>query len=60
MPNSPWVCSLLPPPLQVRCLNAQDVAAARNVFKPWHERLVPTAVPLRSQEDDPELLLHIP
>lgn len=44
----------------VRVLNAEDAAAARNVFKPWHERLQPTAVPLRSQEDDPELLIHIP
>lgn len=46
--------------LHIRALNAEDAAAAKNVFKPWHERTQPTAIPLRSQEDDPELLIHIP
>lgn len=45
---------------QVRCLNEQVSGSGRNVLKPWHQRLQPTAEPLRSNEDDTELLLHIP
>jgi len=30
------------------------------VLKPWEKRLEPTQVPLCSNEDDSELLLHIP
>ncbi len=46
--------------IQVTCLNEDVDGSCRNVFKPWTERITPTAVPLRSNEDDPELLLHIP
>ena len=50
----------VPMPGQVRCLNEQVSGSWRNVLKPWHLRLQPTAEPLRSHEDDTELLLHIP
>ncbi|KAF5831916.1 galactose-binding domain-like protein [Dunaliella salina] len=45
---------------RVRCLNEAVPGSCRNVFKSWEKRLEPTQVPLRSNEDDPELLLHIP
>lgn len=46
--------------LQVTCLNEAVDGSCKNVFKPWAERTTPTAIPLRSDDDDPELLLHIP
>lgn len=45
---------------QVRCLNEDVEGSCRNVFRPWDERTAPVAQPLRSDADDPELLLHIP
>jgi hypothetical protein len=47
--------------VQVRCLNEQVAGSCRNVFRAWGERMQPaTPEPLRSNDDDPELLLHIP
>ena len=48
-----------PPGAQVRCLNEEAEGSCRHVFKPWHERLQ-VGPALRSDEDDPELLLHVP
>jgi hypothetical protein len=48
------------PRAQVTCLNEHVDGSCRNVFKPWAQRTSPTAAPLRSNEDDPELLIHIP
>ncbi|KAG1670383.1 hypothetical protein FOA52_000143 [Chlamydomonas sp. UWO 241] len=45
---------------RVRCLNEQDPGSAARVFKPWEQRSEPTVNPLRSNEDDPELLIHVP
>mmetsp|Transcript_14786 Transcript_14786/g.36902 ORF Transcript_14786/g.36902 Transcript_14786/m.36902 type:complete len:210 (-) Transcript_14786:424-1053(-) len=44
----------------VRCLNEAQPGACRGVFKAWAERTQPTQPPLASNEDDPELLLHVP
>lgn len=46
--------------LQVRCLNEQEPGSAARVFKPWDKRMEPTENPLRSNEDDSELLIHVP
>eukprot|EP00951_Prasinocladus_malaysianus_P047446 scaffold650490_cov34-Prasinocladus_malaysianus.AAC.1 len=45
---------------QVSCLNEEDQGSCKNVFKPWHERSTPTESPLRSNDDDAELLIYIP
>lgn len=49
---------------RVRCLNAEgpDGAAAAVLRRPWASRTdpCPPPGPLRSADDDPELLLHIP
>mmetsp|Transcript_8931 Transcript_8931/g.19060 ORF Transcript_8931/g.19060 Transcript_8931/m.19060 type:complete len:208 (-) Transcript_8931:806-1429(-) len=45
---------------RVVCLNERDQGTAKNVFKPWAQRTQPTPAPLRSNEDDDELLLHVP
>ena len=46
---------------QVRCLNEQEEGSAKRVFKPWETRVQPTQPqPLRSNEDEPELLIHVP
>ncbi|KAL4424497.1 hypothetical protein ABPG77_006806 [Micractinium sp. CCAP 211/92] len=49
----------------VRCLNEAVEGSCRKVFKPWHRRLEPAGATgsgeqLDSEEDDPELLLHVP
>jgi hypothetical protein len=46
--------------VQVRCLNEEGDGAAKNVFRPWAERTQPLSQPLRSDPDDPELLVHVP
>jgi hypothetical protein len=55
---------LLPDPcaasLKVRCLNEDVEGSCKNVFKSWSQRSDPTEHPLKSDPDDPELLLHIP
>lgn len=45
---------------QVRCYNERLAGSCRGVFRPWSERLNFSVQPLESDEDDPELLLHIP
>lgn len=45
---------------QVRCLNEAVAGSCRSVFKPWEHRLEPDGPRLCSQDDDPELLLHVP
>lgn len=44
----------------VMCFNEQTPGSCRNVFRPWQQRLDPQAEPLRSNDDDPELLLVVP
>lgn len=45
----------------MRCLNEALEGSCRGIFKPWHQRLDASAGSvLRSEDDDPELLLHIP
>ena len=43
----------------VTCLNAVDDSQAPRILRPWHERRTRDAC-LESEEDDAELLLHIP
>lgn len=45
---------------QVRCLNEAVDDSAKGIFRAWDKRLDSDAEPLESNEDDPELLLHIP
>eukprot|EP00775_Hariotina_reticulata_P003144 gene3144-3421_t len=45
---------------KARCLNEDIEGSCKNVFKPWAQRTQPTEQPLKSDPDDPELLLHIP
>lgn len=45
---------------QVTCLNEETPASCQRVFKPWEDRLNHAGAVLRSQEDDPELLLYVP
>lgn len=44
----------------VRCLNEAVENSAREIFRPWAKRLDPSEHCLQSNDDDPELLLHIP
>eukprot|EP00887_Chlorella_sp_A99_P007810 scaffold20.g7810.t1 len=44
---------------RVRCLNEAVEGSCRGVFKPWEQRLAEGPA-LASDDDDPELLLHIP
>eukprot|EP01026_Neomeris_dumetosa_P041413 TRINITY_DN3431_c0_g1_i6.p2 TRINITY_DN3431_c0_g1~~TRINITY_DN3431_c0_g1_i6.p2 ORF type:complete len:118 (-),score=7.06 TRINITY_DN3431_c0_g1_i6:52-405(-) len=45
---------------KVRCLNERNVGSVQNVFKPWSQRTLPSNPPLQSNEDDPELIVHVP
>ena len=45
---------------QVRCLNEAVDGSAKAVFKTWDKRLDFGPRPLRSNDEDPELLIHIP
>lgn len=45
---------------QVRCLNEAEAGLCKHVFKPWDQRLSTEGPSLRSDEDDPELLIHVP
>jgi len=45
---------------QVRCLNEAEEGLCKHVFKPWHRRLDTDGPSLRSDVEDPELLLHVP
>ena len=46
--------------MQVQCLNEAIQGTCKEVFKPWSKRLEPSDPPLESNENDPELLLHVP
>ncbi len=46
--------------VQVRCLNEAADGSARVVFRAWDQRLDSGEESLESNQDDPELLLHIP
>lgn len=47
---------------KVRCLNEDAAGSCRTVLRPWDARTAaaPPPGPLLSDEDDAELLLHIP
>lgn len=56
-----WLCLItFTTAAQVRCLNEAVAGSCRGVFKEWSKRLEPTSPPLASNDDDPELLLHVP
>lgn len=44
----------------MRCFNEAEQGLCQNIFKPWHRRLDTEGPSLRSNADDPELLLHVP
>lgn len=45
---------------QVWCLNEAMEGSAQGVFRAWDKRLEAPETPLESNDDDPELLLHVP
>jgi PITH domain len=45
---------------QVRCLNEATENSSQGVFRAWDKRLEAPENPMESNEDDPELLLHVP
>lgn len=45
---------------KVRCLNEAVASSCQRVFKPWEKRLDANGPALMSDDDDPELLLHVP
>lgn len=47
-------------PWQVRCLNEATAGSVLSAFRPWHQRLEVPPSPLKSNDDDPELLIHVP
>jgi len=47
-------------PLQIIALNEAQAGSVRNVFRPWAERLDLSQPTLDSNEDDAELLIHVP
>ncbi|KAH7622446.1 putative PITH domain-containing protein 1 [Nannochloris sp. 'desiccata'] len=46
--------------IAVRCLNEAEDGSCRHIFKPWDQRLSTDGPSLLSDDDDPELLLHVP
>ena len=46
--------------LQVWALNEAHAGSVKGVFRPWAERLDMSLPTLDSNEDDPELLIHVP
>ncbi len=44
----------------MRCLNEATEGSTRDLFRAWDRRLEGDGQALESNEDDPELLLHIP
>ena len=59
-PNSTHLTAFRPPHTQVRCLNEASEGLCKTVFRPWEQRLDARGPFLRSDDDDPELLLHVP
>jgi len=47
-------------PMQIWALNEATAGSAKGVFREWQDRLNFQAAPLVSNNDDPELLIHIP
>ena len=45
---------------QVSALNEAVQGSAVHVLRPWQQRLEPPLPVLDSNDDDPELLIHIP
>lgn len=45
---------------RVRALNATDSGQTPDIFRAWSRRLEPPSHPLSSNEDDPELIVHVP
>ena len=45
---------------QVWALNEARAGSVRGVFRPWAERLDMSLPTLDSNDDDPELLIHVP
>ena len=48
------------PSSQVRCLNEATPDSCKGVFRPWSQRLQPPTTVLSSNDDDAELLIHVP
>ena len=46
--------------MQIWALNEASPGSARAIFRPWDDRLNLDAPALLSNDDDPELLIHIP
>lgn len=44
---------------RISCLNERNSGSCKNVFRPWDTRLDVISCPLESEEDDPELLVHV-
>ena len=47
-------------PLQIRVLNSAESSSTSEVFRSWAKRLEEPLNPLLSNDDDPELLIHVP
>lgn len=47
-------------PVQVRVLNEAESSSSASVFRAWDQRLERPATSLVSNDDDPELLVHVP
>ena len=43
----------------ISCLNEREPGSCQNVCRPWETRLEEIPCPLESEEDDPELLVHV-
>jgi len=54
-----WTLYTYIDPSRTSCLNERDRGSSQNVFRAWDDRLRRIDNPLRSDDDDPELLLHI-
>lgn len=46
--------------MQLVALNEAEGGSVRGVFRPWSQRLDLTLPTLDSNDDDPELLIHVP
>lgn len=46
--------------MQMLALNEAEAGSVRGVFRPWSQRLDLTLPTLNSNDDDPELLIHVP
>lgn len=46
--------------MQVWALNEAQAGSVRGIFRPWADRLDMSLPTLDSNDDDPELLIHVP